>query len=194
MPSLVDPALPPGVLRALTQPRLPVDDDLALRPWRADDAGAIRAAFAAPDIQHWHMRRIDSDEEARQWADGWSTSWQAETDAGWAIVRAGDDQAIGQVSLRTVALFAAQAQVSYWVTPEARGAHVATRAARVVTRWAFEVLQLHRVFLLHSTRNPASCRVALGCGFPAEGTLRGYLLHADGWHDMHVHARLATDP
>jgi RimJ/RimL family protein N-acetyltransferase len=173
---------------------LAVDDHLALRPWRADDAGAIRAAFAAPDIQRWHMRSIDSDEEARRWADTWTTSWQDESDAGWAIVRTSDDHAIDQVSLRTLALFAAQGQLSYWVTPAARGAHVATRATHVITQWAFEVLRLHRVFLLHSTRNPASCRVALSSGFLAEGTLRGYMLHADGWHDMHLHARLDTDP
>lgn len=194
MPSLVDPALAAGSLRSLTQPRLAVDDDLVLRPWRADDVAAVRAAFAAPDIQHWHMRRIDSDDEARQWVDAWATSWQAETDAGWAVVRTGDDRAIGQVSLRTIALFAAQAQVSYWVIPAARGARVATRATLAVTQWAFQVLRLHRLFLLHSTGNPASCNVATSCGFPSEGTLRGYLLHADGWHDMHLHARLHTDP
>jgi hypothetical protein len=27
----------------------------------------------------------------------------------------------------------------------------------------------------------------------AEGVKRGEALHADGWHDMHLHARLATD-
>jgi hypothetical protein len=26
-----------------------------------------------------------------------------------------------------------------------------------------------------------------------EGTKRAELLHTDGWHDMHLHARLATD-
>ncbi|GAA3257037.1 hypothetical protein GCM10010532_107340 [Dactylosporangium siamense] len=108
-------------------------------------------------------------------------------------MRTGDDRAIGQASLRTLALFAAQAQVSYWVVPAARGAHVAARATRALTDWAFRTVRLHRVFLLHSTANPASCRVALDCGFPAEGTLRGHMLHADGWHDMHVHARLSTD-
>ncbi|MFG1923270.1 GNAT family N-acetyltransferase [Cryptosporangium sp. NPDC048952] len=50
-----------------------------------------------------------------------------------------------------------------------------------------------RIFLLHSTGNSASCRVAHAAGFPMEGTLRGYLLHADGWHDVHSHARLSTD-
>ena len=33
-------------------------------------------------------------------------------------------------------------------------------------------------------------RVAAKAGFTAEGTLRSALLHADGWHDMHLHARV----
>jgi hypothetical protein len=28
-------------------------------------------------------------------------------------------------------------------------------------------------------------------GFEAEGTERGAELHTDGWHDMHLHARIA---
>jgi ribosomal-protein-alanine N-acetyltransferase len=45
--------------------------------------------------------------------------------------------------------------------------------------------------LSHSTLNPASCRVAGNSGYRLEGTRRRAGLHADGWHDMHLHARLA---
>jgi len=33
--------------------------------------------------------------------------------------------------------------------------------------------------------------VAVKSGFEAEGTERGAELHTDGWHDMHLHARIA---
>jgi RimJ/RimL family protein N-acetyltransferase len=62
----------------------------------------------------------------------------------------------------------------------------------VVSRWAF-AFGLHRIEVHHSTRNPASCRVAERAGYPLEGTKRSQALHTDGWHDMHLHARLATD-
>lgn len=87
----------------------------------------------------------------------------------------------------------ATAQVSYWVLPAARGTGAAARAARAVTRWGFETLGLHRIYLTHSVANVPSCRVAAQAGFPLEGTLRDYMLHADGWHDVHMHARLAAD-
>jgi RimJ/RimL family protein N-acetyltransferase len=35
--------------------------------------------------------------------------------------------------------------------------------------------------------------VATRAGFSLVGILRGFMLHADGWHDVHMHARLATD-
>ncbi len=44
---------------------------------------------------------------------------------------------------------------------------------------------------MHSTRNEASCKVALAAGFAPEGTLRESGKHVDGWYDMHLHARLA---
>ena len=68
-----------------------------------------------------------------------------------------------------------------------------TKGQAVLARWAFDDLGLHRLGLLHSTRNAGSCRVAQRGLYVAEGTLREQALHADGWHDMHVHARLATD-
>ena len=46
---------------------------------------------------------------------------------------------------------------------------------------------------MHATANQASCAVATGAGFEVEGTARRGLLHEDGWHDMHLHARLADD-
>lgn len=62
-----------------------------------------------------------------------------------------------------------------------------------MTDWCLRHVGLHRVALQHSTRNRPSCHVASRAGFEVEGTLRGSALHADGWHDMHLHARLSTD-
>ncbi len=51
----------------------------------------------------------------------------------------------------------------------------------------------HRLDLYHSVANPASCRVAEKAGYLCEGTMRGSCLHADGWHDMHVHGLFQGD-
>jgi RimJ/RimL family protein N-acetyltransferase len=175
----------------IEQPHIRVGDRLTLRPWRVSDAPAVLEAFQCPEIQRWHVRSMDAHDEALAWIAGWPARWAAGTDASWAISR--DGEAIGQTGLRHLSLPEAQAALSYWVLPGARGAGTAVRAAHALTTWTFESLGLHRVSLEHSTANAASCRVAAKLGFVLEGTLRGSGRHADGWHDMHLHACLRTD-
>jgi len=193
VPLLIEPVLPAGTFRAETQPCLILDDRLVLRPWCAEDVEAVEAAFACPVIQRWHVRRIDGEDEARTWIADWEQRWAAETAASWAVVDARDDRAVGQVGLRTISLFEASAQLSYWVLPSVRGAGIASGAVAALTRWAFGTVRLNRLSLLHSTANAASCRVADKAGYGLEGTLRSSMLHVDGWHDVHVHARLKSD-
>ena len=100
---------------------------------------------------------------------------------------------VGQIGLRRVALPEGLAAVSYWVLPGARGRRIAGRALSAMVTWSFETLRLHRLELNHSTANAASCRVAERVGFLIEGTKRSAALHGDGWHDMHLHARLDSD-
>jgi RimJ/RimL family protein N-acetyltransferase len=174
-------------MAALAQPVIDAGA-LLLRPWRSSDLPAVRAAYSDPDIQRWHCRSM-TDDEARAWIDAWPERWRQETGAGWAVVDAAE--VVGQVSLRRLALQDGIAEVSYWVLPAARGRRVAPRALSAVTAWSFAELGVHRVEAYHSVLNAASCRVAQRAGFPAEGTKRGEARHADGWHDMHMHARLS---
>ncbi|MFI7524004.1 GNAT family N-acetyltransferase [Nocardia salmonicida] len=77
--------------------------------------------------------------------------------------------------------------------PAWRGHGLASRAAHLLTRWAFDDIGFHRIELTHSVHNTPSCRVAAKCGFTLEGTLRDAGRHRDGRHDVHLHARLRTD-
>jgi RimJ/RimL family protein N-acetyltransferase len=62
------------------------------------------------------------------------------------------------------------------------------------SRFAFDELGLHRVYLYHAVENPGSCGVARAAGFVQEGTLRQSYRYADGaYHDEHLHALLSTD-
>lgn len=189
MPLLVDPALPPDWLAAQAQPAIETDG-LTLRPWEPADRAAVRTAYADPAIQRWHCRTM-SDDEAADWIAAWPDRWRGGTGAGWAVTDGAT--VVGQVSLRWIALDEASAEVSYWVLPAARGRRVAARALSALAGWSFGTLKLHRLELNHSTANTVSCTVALRAGFAVEGTKRGEVRHADGWHDMHLHSRLDSD-
>jgi RimJ/RimL family protein N-acetyltransferase len=192
VPLLVDPALPQGTLCAATQPRLTANDGLVLRPWQQDDVAAVLTAFACPEIQRWHVRRLDTPEEAAEWVGQWAGRWETETAASWAVVD-GDDQPLGQIGLRNISLAEGSASLSYWVTPAARGRSIAVRSVEALSAWAFESIGFNRLNIQHSTSNTASCRVAERTGYRVEGTLRQAIKHADGWHDWHLHGRLRTD-
>ncbi len=74
-----------------------------------------------------------------------------------------------------------------------RGA--ATRAVRLVARWAFTVEPiLIRMELLTLVGNEASGRVALRAGFVREGVLRRYLPFRGELVDAVMFARLRDDP
>jgi RimJ/RimL family protein N-acetyltransferase len=100
---------------------------------------------------------------------------------------------LGQISIRRLNLQDGVGDLSYWTRPAARGRGLASQSLAALTTWAFGELRLHRLELSHSTVNPASCRVAENAGYAMEGIKRGEALHADGWHDMHLHARLCDD-
>jgi [ribosomal protein S5]-alanine N-acetyltransferase len=188
MPRLVAPVVPAGRMRQGDQPVLAAPGGLTLRPWLPSDATTVLAAYADPDIRHWHRRGVASEDEARELIARWNHGWAGETTACWAVLAGGSAEIAGRVTIRDIDLDVGQGEVGYWVLPSARGGGVAVRAVREASRWALEELGLHRLELGHSVANTASCRVADKAGFRLEATLSSALLHADGWHDLHLHA------
>ena len=189
MPELVSAAVAAGHLRDQRQPTLRADE-LTLRPWLLSDAPAVAAVYRDPEVQRWHVRSMD-EAEARDWVASWSRRWAAETGAGWAVTR--DGELAARVGFRLINLDEGLAEASYWTAPAARGCGIAVRALRAASGWMLTTGGLHRLELNHSVANPASCRVAVKAGYRYEGTKRQHTLHADGWHDMHVHGLLAED-
>jgi [ribosomal protein S5]-alanine N-acetyltransferase len=195
MPSLIPPVIPAGLLAASTQPVLSLDRDLSLRPWSVRDAPTIVAAYADPVMGYWHSRTVDSEVEARALIERWLSAWSAGSGANWAVVRTvsagGEGNVLGGMALGRIDTGLGCGECAYWILPAARGGGVATRALGALANWAFADAGFHRLSLIHSTSNDASCRVATKAGFAPEGVERSSILHADGWHDMHVHARIS---
>lgn len=191
MPRLLTPVVASGSLGRHAQPTLPIDDQVAMRPFQAEDAATLVDAYADPDIAFWHHRSMSHD-EARAWVQATADAWHQEHDAEWAIVDT--DQVLGRVALRGISLDIGHAEVSYWTLPHARDRAVASRGVDRLARWALHEVGFWRLLIRHSTRNVASCRVAGRAGFAHEATLTRCHIHADGWHDVHVHTRFRSPP
>ncbi|MGW6707284.1 GNAT family N-acetyltransferase [Streptomyces sp. NPDC054956] len=187
--------VPAGRMSTRPQPvlGLPGAEGLHLRPWEPGDAPSLIRAGLEPDIRHWNRTdRLDLAGAEKRIAR-YGRRWATEKAAAWAVAPAAGGQAVGLIGLADLDLRGGSAEIVYWLLPAGRGVGAMTEAVSAVTRWAFEELGLHRLRITHSVANPASCAVATKAGYPLEGTMRGALLHADGWHDEHLHARLSTD-
>ncbi len=166
---------------------------LELRPWRADDAQVLTDACQDPDVQHWNRPGRLSLPDARARIARWEKRWRDEAAAIWAIAEHGAGGAVGLIGLGDVDLRGGSAEFLYWLLPAGRGRGAMVDAVLRVSRWALDDLGLHRLRITHSVANAASCRVAETAGFALEGTMRSALLHQDGWHDEHLHARVRGD-
>jgi RimJ/RimL family protein N-acetyltransferase len=193
MPFKIPDVVAAGTFAQREQPTIPVPGGLIIRPWSPDDAPAVYEAFQDPVLQRWHPRDAESVDETRGWIEDWRKAWAEERDAYWAIADAATDEVVGRIALRGIVFADGQAEVAYWTMPSARGRGIAPRALTTLSGWAFAEVGLHRLELLHAVANEASCRVALKTGFAPEGTKRSAILHEDGWHDMHQHARVQGD-
>ncbi|MET9211447.1 MULTISPECIES: GNAT family N-acetyltransferase [unclassified Nocardia] len=190
MPELLPPVVDPDRFAATPQPHLSGVDGLTLRPWAEADAPIVYRAFQDAAISRWHVRTAESVGQVRRWIERWRTAWSA-GNGQWAVTV--DDEVAGRIGLRRSDLGEGHTELAYWTLPAWRGHEIAPRAAHILTRWAFEDIGFDRIQLTHSVHNAPSCRVAAKCGFVLEGTLRGAGRHRDGYHDMHLHARLRTD-
>ncbi len=167
-----------------------------LRPPSPDEAADALAMLQDPlTVRFNPAPQVVDLETARDWCAR-GANWSEGAHATFSVLDATTGRLAGTISLWRVDLAEhLDASVGYRTAPWARGQGVATAAVGAVTRWAFGSVGLERITLPHSPANAASCRIALRCGYLAEGTLRGAYRAVDGTReDEHVHGRLATDP
>lgn len=132
-------------------------------------------------------QRLELDLDQRAWAAGTAYAFAIlATDA--------DDRIIGRIALSNVIRGPWQnATLGYWVEEDACGRGHATRAVRLILRFAFEHAGLHRVQPAIVPRNTASIRVAEKAGFRYEGLARRYLRITGRWEDHQIYALTFED-
>ena len=182
-------------VRPLVPPDPPLRDaDLVLRPSVESDAPAIRELYSEPDIRRWMGWDAEppDEDEARANIERAAKAWN---DGSWAVFRivdAATDQVVGGLNLRMCEF--QTAEVSYFLRASARGRGLATRAVRLVTRWAFDELGIERIELRVHPENVASLRVAERAGFTREGIERASRAWPDGTRfDSIVFSLLAAE-
>jgi RimJ/RimL family protein N-acetyltransferase len=170
------------------------DDVIVLRLPAERDIEAIFEACQDPAISRF--TRIPSPYNRNHAVDFVRRAprlWRAGTDAPLMITSASDDRVLGATGLGSIARGRETAEIGYWVATDARGAGIATRATRLMSRWAVLDLGVRRLELVAHVENDGSQRVAERAGFTREGVLRAYTVMGCGTADVVMFSLLPRD-
>ena len=147
---------------------------------REDHDIAILDAELHDDV----LTRVRAD--ARPWrpvppgsaASGYRVTGDREDVARFSVVELESGELAGEALLWGIDLHNRTAHVGLSLRPAFRGRGLGTDAVRVLCRYGFAILGLHRLQVDTLADNGAMIAVAARAGFSAEGTLRGA-----GWVD-----------
>ena len=107
--------------------------------------------------------------DSKAWVQTRQKMWETGREYSFVIADAQDGYFLGGVSLDAVDGINRCADLGYWVRLSAIKKGVATRAARLVLRFGFDILNLHRVQIITADTNLASQKVAEKLGTVREG-------------------------
>jgi RimJ/RimL family protein N-acetyltransferase len=165
--------------------KMPVPDldgeRVSLRRARPEDIEARRKLGNDPDIVRMYggdstNARPMTEEEAERWVQR-----LLDHDHAW-IIEAG--ALIGEIRLDRVDLWDKRAALAVGIADKTRlGQGLGTEAVRLVLRYAFDVLNLHRISARVLDYNTRAIRAYEKCGFVVEGRERESAHVAGKWHD-----------
>lgn len=143
------------------------DGVIALREPSLDDvADYARSATDLTIIEFTHVRLDLGRDGATRFVVGARDEWEAGTKARFAVCPADSmSRLLGSISLVNIDWANRSAELGYWLLPEARGQGYATRAVRLVQRWAFDVVGLARLDAQVFDGNEASRHILEASGF-----------------------------
>jgi RimJ/RimL family protein N-acetyltransferase len=153
------------------------DGAVRLRPWGeggADDAAALAAAWADPEVQRWAAVPLEP-RRTVQHAARWIAHEPERRRQGRALDLVISPTApeerlavLGEVGLAPINWDIMTAYIGWWVAAPARGSGVAARAVRLFADWARQELELY-VLAEIDPANLASLRVAERAGVDVIG-------------------------
>jgi RimJ/RimL family protein N-acetyltransferase len=165
------------------------DRKLVLRPWRCADAralariandasiaGMLRDVFPHPytlDDARAFLKHVAN-------AAGPARNFAVELDG----------ELVGGIGLvQFTDVHRGNAEIGYWMSAAHRGRGLASRAVKLLVRWAFASLDVRRIEARIFGWNHASVKLAQRCGFHCESVRRGAVIKGDRVGDELVFVR-----
>ena len=139
-------------------------------------------------------------EESREFVEkieaGWRDSgdiWRSGMEFGYAVFDAETGKFLGGTGINQPNRAHKFFNLGYWIRPSAQNRGVASGAARMLARAAFEDLPLNRIEILAVNENVPSRKTAEKAGARFEGVLRSRLLISGAAHDAALYSFVRED-
>ncbi len=146
---------------------------IRLRWISANDTDAFFAIYSNPEVmRYWSTPPLPDRDAASKLISEIHDSWKRRMILKWGIARRLDDQLIGSITLFNLDFTHRRAEIGYALGREHWRQGYMNEALMAVLKYAFEVLDLHRIEADVDPRNTASIRTLEKLGFQREGVLR----------------------
>ena len=173
------------------------DGSILLRPYRLSDVEPLYQAVreSLPELLPWipWAHPDYSLEESKKWIELCTKTWAKGKEYNFVIVDAKDGSLLGSCGLNQVRRRARFANLGYWVRSKCTGKGIATAAALLVARFAFDELGLNRIEIGAATSNAASQRVAERIGAIPQGIQKRKIAFRDKVYDRVVSSLTPKD-
>jgi RimJ/RimL family protein N-acetyltransferase len=158
-----------------------------VRPWRTSDLASLVRQADNPNVAG-QMRDMFPHPYTRAHAAEWLRAANAGSPITKFAIEVGAE-AVGGIGFMVghdIERFSAE--IGYWLGQDFWGRGIVTDAVRAVTRHAFDVHGLHRVFAVPFADNLASRRVLEKAGYTLEGIMRRSAVKAGVVRDQALYA------
>lgn len=169
-------------------------EHLILRAFTLADAKRVQQLAGDFEIADTtgHMPHPYHDGMAEEWIEGTEQGFQEGTGATFAITLRESGELMGAIGL-TIHRHNRRAEMGYWIGVTYWNHGYMSEAAQRVIAYAFEDLELNRVYASHFPRNPASGRVMQKAGMTYEGTLREHFVRWTAPEDLAYYGILKSE-
>ena len=173
------------------------DDLILLRPPRDEDITAIHAAVrvSLAELHPWMDWATEAYDEAaaRRWLDIVQLAWSHSSAFQFAITEAASGQYLGSCGVDGINDKYRFCNLGYWVRSDRTRRGIASRAARLAARFAFQTVGLIRAEIVIAAGNLASQRAAEKAGAHYEGILKNRMVVRMDVYDAVMYSFSPTD-
>lgn len=158
------------------------EGDVTLRPVEVDDAEFLRDLVLHPEVRKSIGRppKPVNLQEQKEWVRKVSKDSE---EAHFLIEHRGEKA--GTTSINGLDNDYRKGEFGISIHPEHQGMGVGTKAVKMIVRYAFETLNMHKIRGAYLEGNEASKRVMEKAGFQEEGLERDFKYVDGEWKDAH---------